>query len=879
MADGWINLNGTNAGARILPNDHTRSIKITNRAVVTLVSYHSLDLRDLVIEKGSSLTHDVLIPTTDFNTTTNAITTAGARKRIDLDLSGSLKLETGGKIDVSGKGYPGGPAGQNNGYGPGHGWWSYTYDEDNRGGSGAGYGGSGGMGYSNSGLSNPPYTYAATNPNIPGGSAYGSNINPVDYGSGGGAGRRDHNERNAAGGNGGGVAKINSGSIFIDANSGIYSNGTAGGDNLSDGGGGSGGSINISALTIYSRTGSTSVVTTSSGDKSGDPDSEDGADGSVYFSNGNDTQYMGNISANGGVGPGNAGGGSGGRIKIDVVDIKQICRITKDDAVDYIPSECDTRNPLYDSENGEVVLDGYNPVTPTDTSGVVVYADSERVWQGPGTYTGVCSRAPITEGGHTYSFRGTFGGRCQYGYFSFATFSWQYIYRDYTTLAYSAGEVCDTWPAGYAVYGAPFGASSADCSSKRSLLGLRVYNYAMLTHQPIIDTDMLQDTAAYGGVSGNLSLAENTTGTARNKKIDLEVATEVTLDNGGRINADALGYLGGTVNDCTTDSTSASELTDGTGPGAGKKTYKGGGGGTMYGGGGGFEGNGGNGSGGDATYTGLGGIYPTAMKTDVAYELEFGSGGGSAYTHDWTGDPPFGGGNNYACSNGGAGGGRIKIHTETIKILSSNSSIGASGGNYSDIRQVDNTAHGGGGSGGTVILEANSLYYEDTDLMAPSAVAAGSSNAGVGLIFNNFDSNVTFNFFASAGNAASGSVGGGGGGRILIRKVADAQVSIRKELIAVDRPGVGAVFNPYALRKDDVIKVKLTIGSFSKAIDIRDDFLSIPGSTTATCIYITGDPSYPAVPAPDDVQATYLAWASVFSPLGGTELSYHCRVQ
>jgi|GEM_PF-3978753 len=139
---------------------------------------------------------------------------------LNIATTGDFTIDSGGKVDVSGKGYVGGE-------GTGKGANAPTGNQ--YGGGGAGYGGAGGVGYSN----------------IAGGITYGDRLNPMDLGSGGGTGYASSTPY--TGGAGGGVVRLNvSGNLTV--NGIIYANGNPssalGGTNVC-GGGGSGGSIYI----------------------------------------------------------------------------------------------------------------------------------------------------------------------------------------------------------------------------------------------------------------------------------------------------------------------------------------------------------------------------------------------------------------------------------------------------------------------------------------------------------------------------------------------------------------------------------------------------------------------------------------------------------
>jgi hypothetical protein len=119
----------------------------------------------------------------DANGSLSTKTSGTARwKKVDIELTGDLNLESGGKIDVSGKGYPGGylsdPDGLShlNGYGPGGGTGvRITTGSDHEiSGGGGGHAGKGGK-------SIEGYGGGAAN------SVYDLTKHQIDFGSGGGA--------------------------------------------------------------------------------------------------------------------------------------------------------------------------------------------------------------------------------------------------------------------------------------------------------------------------------------------------------------------------------------------------------------------------------------------------------------------------------------------------------------------------------------------------------------------------------------------------------------------------------------------------------------------------------------------------------------------
>jgi len=211
-------------GSASTPTDITESSYTTNDTL-TLTDggdgYCQLDaaltVNTLNVNAGVTLTHVAQ------NTTGITITATN----VTVDLNGA--------INVDGKGYVGGSGGNIAGSGTGGGQVAAMTAGGNNGGGGAGYGAAGGTG----------------NNGATGGISYGSETNPVDLGSGGGAGRYYAViQYYLDGGNGGGLIHIAVTETFT-LNGVLSANGTDGQGNASaSAGGGSGGTVYISAQTI-----------------------------------------------------------------------------------------------------------------------------------------------------------------------------------------------------------------------------------------------------------------------------------------------------------------------------------------------------------------------------------------------------------------------------------------------------------------------------------------------------------------------------------------------------------------------------------------------------------------------------------------------------
>ena len=148
-------------------------------------------------------------------------TTLNQTYRLDLNVTTDLNIESGSKIDVSGRGYLGGYQGGNGAVGLTYG---NTVTGGSAGGSGGSYGGYGG------------YYAGVVN------AVYGDPANPNELGSGGGT---DSGYGSYVSGNGGGLVRIKAGTLTLAGN--ILADGSNGNY---VGGGGSGGGVRIDAGTL-----------------------------------------------------------------------------------------------------------------------------------------------------------------------------------------------------------------------------------------------------------------------------------------------------------------------------------------------------------------------------------------------------------------------------------------------------------------------------------------------------------------------------------------------------------------------------------------------------------------------------------------------------
>eukprot|EP00490_Sorites_sp_Unknown_P000994 CAMPEP_0114691082 /NCGR_PEP_ID=MMETSP0191-20121206/66412_1 /TAXON_ID=126664 /ORGANISM="Sorites sp." /LENGTH=301 /DNA_ID=CAMNT_0001981789 /DNA_START=40 /DNA_END=942 /DNA_ORIENTATION=+ len=186
--------------------------------------------------------------------------------KLVLNITGTLLIESNGKIDMTGKGYKGGKGkrSETDGFassGESYNGKSSLTTRNNYGGGGGGkHQGGGGGGYGTNGSNAYPNTYRGYHVGGKGGIQYGNKeLNPIYLGSGGGSGHpyfyivADKTTHN--GGNGGGIIILNANIVNIKKNGKILSNGENGrnesGVFMSAGGAGSGGSIYITAKTLH----------------------------------------------------------------------------------------------------------------------------------------------------------------------------------------------------------------------------------------------------------------------------------------------------------------------------------------------------------------------------------------------------------------------------------------------------------------------------------------------------------------------------------------------------------------------------------------------------------------------------------------------------
>lgn len=235
------------------------------------------------------------------------------------------------------------------------------------------------------------------------------------------------------------------------------------------------------------------------------------------------------------------------------------------------------------------------------------------------------------------------------------------------------------------------GNTTVTTSGTRNFKSLKITNNGVLTHDPILVTDMSDQT--------------NLKPTSAYKRVDLVIEGDLTLESGGSINVDGKGYPGG----------ENKSGRDGYGPGRGKGFYEEAASDREpAAGGGGFGGKGGMGLGRQSFERAAGGpVNPVPFNSDSP-DLQFGSGGGSATLSDGTG------------TAGGAGGGRIYLMINGNLSVDgvSGSTISANGTfAFCDNNTVSRRSCSGGGSGGMIWIQT----------MAFSSTTGGLLNVSAGV--------------------------------------------------------------------------------------------------------------------------------------------------
>lgn len=937
VGNSYIDYNPTNgirvfcSGVDILTGDTSYKYNIDANADITIsgtntkvVVWGPLRARNLIIKDGATLTHAPLVYHAvtsgvythnfdyginnphihdvsyyrdqleqDFDYRTGAISANGisTQKLVQITAQ-NVSIVNGGKIDVTGKGYPGGAGHAHNweydrivndvspwvpdeatasylGMGTPN-WPSPNIDEtmyggirararqdvcDNTGTNGTSYpygnfmGGSGGGGYAaeggigsyreNASFNQVPLCASWQHYSI-GGKAYGENLN---YGTGGGSAMGWVNESVAnpwksygnqafPGGPGGGYISMNvSGTLAISKTSDVIANGSQGSSNFWAGGGGSGGKIDITAVTILinnENIGNNPDVTADEWDHS---DSARNANSGANWANDNRTETFAITSS---LDPRNASGehGSSGTVTFN--------------ATGQGSSSTASNHFIAKGGKGGRSNTYRCTVDPFDSN----ISDADDPWCAAGGGSGGVIK--ITANVRTSCV----------------------ITPDSQTAPYIIPAYCEN---GDVV----IDNVQVITSGARAFNSLTIRNNGELTHDPLANGDL------DSGIGPAI-----VTETGQNKKVDITLAGDLILTSGGKINVDGKGYPGAYAGaTCGQEGRSgglpAGFEQFGKGPGGGASSF-------LYvrsepgqGAGAGYGGIGGRGldrvSKGGSTSDISGGI--TYGSTDGT--LDFGSGGGAEYFYHrgGSGDSE----NHYNCYHGGNGGGRVKIAASGKISIGADSNISANGSDPVYVTSLhDNEGRGGGGSGGTISLSAD--IYEFSPTMFASVDGKNGGGAGTITYVNTAVTGVATNLFASGGTNGSGlwsDRGGGGGGRILIKKPLSTKlaISIRKDLTPNSRPGASPAnnFNPYALQLGDSIIVNLYVSNLdpSQGTKVTDEILHSP-NTTGDKIICRPDGSYSS--SPPGINGVYDGSQSVVWNVPATsqqvvELHYGCTVQ
>ncbi len=270
-ADSNVFINGTGTFAPVVSSPVT-----VGRLRIGQTQSSSLELRaaltvsgDAIVFANGTLTHG------DNATTVQYI--------LNMTVESNLTLHAGGEIDVKGRGFDGGSS-----TGAGLGGGSYA---------GASYGGGGGAGYGGEGgdARNADGTLIGG-----GGVSYAAVLEPASLGSGGGGGH------SGIGGNGGGAIRLDVGGV-LRVDGAVNADGNDAVDGTSNrGGGGSGGSIWITAGELHGE----GVITANGGSHVSDRGGG-GAGGRIACVRGTDG-FSGTITARGGLGWSSIGHGAAG---------------------------------------------------------------------------------------------------------------------------------------------------------------------------------------------------------------------------------------------------------------------------------------------------------------------------------------------------------------------------------------------------------------------------------------------------------------------------------------------------------------------------------------------------------------------------------------
>lgn len=630
------------------------NLVIGNASTYTVTDKTQLTFNNVTIQSGGILTH---LPNTNQEL-----------YKVNIYCTGNFDIQSGGKIDVSAKGYSASE-------GPGAG---SDISTSSYGGGGASYGGLGSQGYSN----------------VAAGVSYGSISNPTDLGSGGGT----NTYQNYQGGAGGGAVILDVDGTFT-INGYIYADGgTPSTLTTYNGGGGSGGSVNITATTLN---GSGYIYAKGAYNGSTGYYGGGGGGGRIAIScAANNHSYPDRFQAYGNYGrsTGTYYRGGAGTVYIKVGGNEQL-RIVNDSNYYQAPTplEVPLNIDMLWLDRAVVILD--NEGMAFDTVSVL---NSQLTIDTVGNTS--ISDLNITQNTTQYnSYHTTLGENVTVQ--NATTYSTSTSYYAYFTLEEGAAVANNLTMGGnsYVYNHGSIGGLTRTAGRTYNLLynydtstittanlNLNSYDYFLYDGTVTVVDASLMDLQSYSTlefastsqlvidsvrVRGNALITHTANDNSIESMVNILCSGDFQIDQNGKVDVTAKGYAAGN------------------GPGQGTDAETGfsntGGGGGAYGGNGGHP----------YRFANEGGERGIAYDNDsVKNPLNFGSGGGAGYR---TATPYY----------GGAGGGLIKLNIGGALKLDRNSYILADGASATT---GSSSTCGGGGAGGGINITTATLSFIGT---------------------------------------------------------------------------------------------------------------------------------------------------------------------
>jgi len=378
--------------------------------------------------------------------------------------------------------------------------------------------------------------------------------------------------------------------------------------------------------------------------------------------------------------------------------------------------------------------------------------------------------------------------------------------------------------------------SNSSCDTYRKFNSLLIKDTSKLTHAAVTADEAYTQSRFVGT---NKSLADETIGTGRWKKVDVETLLDLTIQDQATVNVSSKGYPGGYF--CVSGVCTSS----------GTKNYSGyGPGGSLGGqwpwvnlsvncGYGASYGSIGSAKKDCATLTDTSALKYWSSDLSLSGQFEFGSGGGGLKLQVGS----------LSIDTGGSGGGRIKLIVGgTLNINpTNNSNVVISNGGDSICFGATAPSCGGGGSGGSILIKAKnfSILSSGTPLGITVGLPNNPLTATPGSVISDIYLPVYFQANGGNGGVSGASQGGGGGaGRVMVKKIASGSVpTVQKTLSPIKRAGVANnSFDPYSLQKDDVIKVSLDVYGVEDVVDFTDNWFTTVD--TKKCAYVVGSGTY-----------------------------------